>query len=118
VKTKLARLAVTGTRERQSPDWPLQANTKLARLALTVAALALAAMPGMARACDACMGGKDPTIRPAVNGAIFFMLGLVASMATGVGFFMRYLSTRARIPMAPHEELVQMMTMPERPNHV
>ena len=90
----------------------------MARLALTVAALALTAMPAVARACDACMGGKDPTIRPAVNGAIFFMLGLVASMATGVGFFMRYLSKRAHLPLAPHEELVQLMTMPEGPNHV
>jgi hypothetical protein len=46
------------------------------------------------------------------------MLGMVAMMATGVGFFMRYLATRAHMPLAPHEELVQMMTMPERPNHV
>ncbi len=83
-----------------------------------LSALALAAMPVAARACDACMGGKDPNIRPAVNGAIFFMLGMVAMMASGVGFFMRYLSKRANAPLAPHEQLVQMMTMPERPNHV
>lgn len=83
---------------------------------LTVVALAL--MPCVARACDQCMGGKDPTIRPAVNGAIFFMLGMVAMMATGVGFFMRYLAKRAHAPLAPHEQLVQLMTMPESPNHV
>ena len=53
------------------------------------------------------MGGKDPTIRPAVNGAIFFMLGLVAMMATGIGLFMRYLAKRAHMPMAPHDELLQ-----------
>jgi hypothetical protein len=84
--------------------------------------LALAAMPSVmpmaAHACDQCMGGKDPNIRPAVNGAIFFMLGMVALMATGVGFFMRYLAKRANSPLAPHIELVQMMTMPEGPNHV
>jgi hypothetical protein len=85
---------------------------------MIVTAMALAAMPGMARACDACMGGKDPTVRPAINGAIFFMLGMVAFMASGVGFFMRYLVKRAAMPMAPHDQLVQMMTMPERPNHV
>jgi hypothetical protein len=85
---------------------------------MTGTAVALASMPFAARACDVCMGGKDPTIRPAVNGAIFFMLGMVAMMATGVGFFMRYLAKRAHLPLAPHEELVQMMTMPERPNHV
>jgi hypothetical protein len=80
--------------------------------------MALAAMPCAARACDACMGGKDPNIRPAVNGAIFFMLGIVALMASGVALFMRYLAKRARMPLSPHEELVQLMTMPERPNHV
>ena len=93
-------------------------KTKITQLALTASAMALASMPGVARACDACMGGKDPTIRPAVNGAIFFMLGLVAMMATGVGFFMRYLAKRAHTPLAPHEELLQMMTLPESPNHV
>jgi hypothetical protein len=93
-------------------------KTKIRRLAVTWTALALALMPNFARACDACMGAKDPTIRPAVNGAIFFMLGMVALMATGVGLFMRYLAKRAHMPLAPHEELVQMMTMPERPNHV
>ncbi len=93
-------------------------KTKIARLITFGMAIGLATLPSMARACDACMGGKDPTIRPAVNGAIFFMLGLVAMMATGVGFFMHYLAKRARIPLAPHEQLVQMMTMPERPDHV
>jgi hypothetical protein len=81
-------------------------------------AIALTAMPGVVRACDACMGGKDPNIRPAVNGAIFFMLGMVAMMATGLGLFMRYLSKRAKMPLAPHEELAQMMTTTEGPNHV
>ena len=91
---------------------------KIAHLAASGAAMALAAMPCAARACDACMGGKDPNIRPAINGAIFFMLGMVALMATGVGLFMRYLAKRGNAPLAPHEELVRMMTMPERPNHV
>ena len=77
------------------------------------AAMALAALPGAARACDACMGGKDPNIRPAINGAIFFMLGMVALMATGIGLFMRHLARRANAPLAHHEELVRMMTTPE-----
>ena len=81
-------------------------------------ALALATMPMAARACDQCMGGKDPNIRPAINGAIFFMLGMVALMVTGIGFFMRYLAKRASAPLAPHHELVQMMTMPKGPTHV
>jgi hypothetical protein len=91
---------------------------KLTRLGMTAAAMALAWIPALAHACDACMGGKDPTIRPAVNGAIFFMLGMVAMMATGVGFFMRYLARRASLPLAPHDQLLQMMTIPEGPNRV
>jgi hypothetical protein len=62
------------------------------------------------------MGGKDPNIRPAINGAIFFMLGMVALMATGVGLFMRYLSKRAKAALAPHVEL--MTSMPEGPTNV
>jgi len=77
---------------------------KIKRLATLSMALVLVAIPAAARACDACMGAKDPTIRPAVNGAIFFMLGTVALMATGVGFFMRYLVKRAKMPLPPHAE--------------
>ena len=81
-----------------------------------LAALALGAMPLAARACDQCMGGKDPNIRPAINGAIYFMLGMVALMITGICLFARHLAKRANTPLAPHQEL--MMTMPEGPNHV
>jgi hypothetical protein len=77
---------------------------KLQRIGTLGLGLALAAMPVAARACDACMGAKDPTIRPAVNGAIFFMLGTVGMMATGVGFFIRYLAKRAQMPLPPHVE--------------
>ena len=87
-------------------------KTTIARLAV----LALAAMPLAARACDQCMGGKDPNMRPAINGAIFFMLGMVAFMATGVGLFMRYLAKRAKAPVDPHVDL--MMSIPEGPNNV
>ena len=76
----------------------------LRRVATMGMTFALLAAPAAARACDACMGAKDPTIRPAVNGAIFFMLGTVAMMATGVGFFMRYLAKRAKMPLPPHAE--------------
>ncbi|HEX4086908.1 MAG TPA: hypothetical protein VHY22_18480 [Chthoniobacteraceae bacterium] len=89
---------------------------KLSQFAIRAAAFALVAMPAMASACDQCMGAKDPTLRPAVNDAIFFMLGLVACMLTAAGFFIRYLARRAAGPMPAHAELIQMMT--EGPNHV
>ena len=96
----------------------MSTKSRVTRLIVLALAALPYAMPAAARACDQCMGGKDPNIRPAVNGAIFFMLGMVALMATGVGLFMRYLAKRANSPMPPHIELVQMMTMPESPNHV
>jgi hypothetical protein len=83
---------------------------KTNKLLTAGSAVALAAMPAVASACDACMGAKDPGIRPAVNGAIFFMLAIVVLMATGIGFFMRHLSKRANAPTAPHDELVQLMS--------
>ena len=76
----------------------------------------LAFLPRAAQACDQCMGAKDSHIRPAVNGAIFFMLGLVAAMAGTIGFLMHNLSKRAALPMEPHQELVQLMTM-NPPDH-
>jgi len=82
-------------------------KAKITRLVLNAALVALVSMPAAARACDACMGGKDPTIRPAVNGAIFFMLGMVGMMAGGVGFFMRYLAKRATMPMPAYTEALQ-----------
>ena len=81
----------------------MSTKSRVTRLIVLALAALPYAMPAAARACDQCMGGKDPNIRPAVNGAIFFM---------------RYLAKRARMPLAPHEQLVQMMTMPEGPNHV
>ena len=78
----------------------------------------LAALPHVAQACDACTGGKDPNIRPAINGAIFFMLGMVGLMASGLGLFVTYLVRRAKAAMPPHEELARMMSLPEEPNHV
>ena len=71
-------------------------------------------MPVAAHACDQCMGGKDPNIRPAINGAIFFMLGMVAFMLTSVSLFIRYLARRAKAPLEPHLKL--MMSMEQ--NHV
>jgi len=102
VKTKFThpnRLGQTSPTRLTSLTRPIRHTVTLLIL------LVLAAMPHMARACDACMGGKDPTIRPAINGAIFFMLGMVVFMTSGVAFFMRYLVKRAKMPLPAHAEL-------------
>ena len=49
-----------------------------------VASLFLAAA-GDAHACAVCMGGADSSNGPALNGAIFFMLGCLGLMFGGIG---------------------------------
>ena len=67
-------------------------KAKLTRLLMLAMAVALCSLPHAARACDACMGGKDPNVRPAINGAIFFM---------------RYLAKRAAMPLPAYTELLK-----------
>jgi len=52
--------------------------------------------PASVKACSACMGGADTSVAPAMNGAIFLMLGLVGLMLSSVAGFIFYLSRRAR----------------------
>lgn len=82
-------------------------KAKLTRLLTLAMAVALCSLPHAARACDACMGGKDPNVRPAINGAIFFMLGMVGMMAGIVGYCMRCLAKRASMPLPPYAELLK-----------
>ena len=58
-------------------------------------------------ACSVCMGANDSQIAPAINGAIFLMLGFVGFMMISVLGFIFYLAKRANSPMPPHEELAQ-----------
>lgn len=53
-------------------------------------------LPTVAKACPICMGGADTAVAPAMNGAIFLMLGLVGLMLSSAGGFIFYLSKRAR----------------------
>jgi len=56
-------------------------------------ALALATMPMAARACDQCMGGKDPTSGPRSMGDLFHARD-GGFNGYRIGFFMRYLAKR------------------------
>jgi len=75
---------------------------------LLLAAL-VAAMPRTSSACAVCMGASDASIGPAMNAAIFLMLGFIGAMLAGIGGFIFYLSRRAKMPVPPHEELSGMM---------
>jgi len=59
-------------------------------------------------ACAVCMGGSDSNVRPAVNGAIFLMLGFIGTMLTGVGGFALYLFRRSKLPHPPHEQFLDL----------
>ena len=45
----------------------------------------LVAAAGEAQACPMCMGGADASNGPALNGAIFIMLGCLGIMFSGIG---------------------------------
>ncbi len=72
---------------------------------LFVAAIALA--PQSLFACTVCMGASDSPTAPAMNAAIFMMLGLIGSVLAGVGGFAFYLNRKSKAPMPPHEELAR-----------
>jgi hypothetical protein len=61
-----------------------------------LAFLCLALAPKSAFACAVCLGASDSAVRPAMNAAIFVMLGAIGSMLACVGGFMFYLNKRAR----------------------
>lgn len=52
--------------------------------------------PAAANACSVCMGASDSNVAPAVNGAIFFMIGVVGLMLASLGGFMFHLARRAK----------------------
>jgi hypothetical protein len=53
--------------------------------ALPIVAALLLAAAGEVHACPMCMGGADSSNGPALNGAIFLMLGCLGAMFTGIG---------------------------------
>lgn len=65
--------------------------------------------PGMASACSVCMGANSKT-GPAINAAIFLMLGFLFMVLGSVGAFIYNLAKRARSPLPPHAEFSQMTT--------
>ena len=93
----------------QTPNSKLQTpNSKgsaLVRLAILVAVLA----PTAARACTVCMGDSNSNIAGAANGAIFLMIGTIATMLAALSGFGFYLYKRASAPIPPHIQLDEEM---------
>ncbi len=77
------------------------------RLVTLFIAFIVSAMPATVQACSVCMGADDSRTGPAINSAIFLLLGCIGGvLATLVGFGF-YLMKRANAPLPPELELQQ-----------
>jgi hypothetical protein len=73
----------------------------------SLAALALMHWPTAARACTVCMGADDSQIGPAINAAIFLLLGCIGGVLALLVAFAITLMRRANAPLSPEAELSQ-----------
>ena len=84
----------------------MKRSTLSRALAVTFAA-ALTHFPPAASACTACMGDVNSKIAPAMNAAIFLMLGFIGSMLAVAASFGFYLMRRSNAAAPPHAEFSQ-----------
>jgi hypothetical protein len=84
-------------------------KTRISRLAALLAACATIVLPQTSSACAVCMGGANSPINPAINAAIFLMIGCIGAMLAGICGFALYLFKRSKKPLPPHEELAGMI---------
>jgi hypothetical protein len=76
------------------------------KLVLTSVVL-LSHFPVAAEACTVCMGGDDSKIGPAMNAAIFLLLGCIGGVLGLLVAFGITLMRRANAPLPPEAELQQ-----------
>jgi len=85
----------------------------LSRVLTAMGAAGLVHWPATAGACAACMGDVNSKTAPAINDAIFFMLGCIGFMLASLAGFAIYLMKRSQAPVPPHVELAQMTNQQE-----
>jgi hypothetical protein len=85
----------------------------LSRALLAMGAAGLVHLPATAGACAACMGDVNSKTAPAINDAIFLMLGCIGFMLASLAGFAIYLMKRSNAPLPPHAELAHMTNLPE-----
>ena len=88
----------------------------LPRGLLAIFCAGLAHLPATAGACSACMGDVNSRTAPAINAAIFLMLGCIGFMLASLAAFALYLMKRASAPLPPHAEFDSTMNPPEGAN--
>lgn len=88
-------------------------HSMLSRALAVIFAAALTHLPTTAMACTACMGDANSKIGPAMNAAIFLMLGCIGFMLACAAAFGFHLMKRANSPLPPHAEFNHMNHSPE-----
>lgn len=88
-------------------------HAPLSRALVLITAVVLAQLPVTASACTACMGDANSKIGPAMNAAIFLMLGFIGAMLACAAAFGFYLMKRANSPLPPHAEFDGLNPTPE-----
>jgi hypothetical protein len=79
-------------------------TSPLPRALAVIFAAALGNFPATAAACTVCMGDVNSKTAPAINAAIFLMLGFIGFMLAAAAGFGFYLMKRANSPLPPHTE--------------
>ena len=68
----------------------------LSRVLITMGAAGLVHLPATAGACAACMGDVNSKTAPAINDAIFLMLGCIGFVLASLASFAIYLMNRSK----------------------
>jgi hypothetical protein len=84
-------------------------HSTLVRALAVISAILLTHLPATATACTVCMGDVNSKTAPAINAAIFLMLGFIGSMLACLVAFGFYLMKRAESPLPPHAEFAQII---------
>lgn len=84
----------------------MKTRTQLSRFLSATACAAALFAPKTLLACSVCMGASDSPVAPAINAAIFLLMGFVGSMLAGVAAFGFYLFRRSKMPRPPHEQFL------------
>ena len=83
-------------------------HSTLSRASAVIFAAAVIYLPATAVACTACMGDANSKIGPAMNAAIFLMLGCIGFMLACAAALGLHLMRRANSPLPPHAEFNHM----------
>ncbi len=82
-------------------------SSSFVRAGVVTAALAIISQPSTSMACAMCMSATDSQNGPAINAAIFFMLGVLAFVFSGIIYIGYTFVRRAKQPLPPHVEIIQ-----------